>query len=397
MPRFLSSLHPSRAPAFALQYALVLGMFWAAAACTPQFLPLPATETATTLPPTPTLPPLDAPVVESPALVAIRMFDENDGWGVGDSAIVRTINGGVTWHDVSPAPSQYGYSVTTEFIDSMHGWVLVPNPQDFLSGVLFRTADGGANWRESPVPFGGGAIRFLDGRNGWMMASLGAGAGSMAVAVYQTNDAGATWTRTYVNDPNEADADDSLPLGGLKNGITPVDLQQAWIGGVIYEPGRIYLYKTTDGGRTWNQSSVRVPKDYELAEVETPGPIFASSQVAYLPVHLSSQNGVMLAVYASQDGGTSWLTGPTFIPEGGSIDFVSPESGFAWNGTNFYLTRDASKTWIPVRPDVDFTDSFSGMDFVSPQVGFVLTDQGDRGRQLFVTHNAGATWSLVGH
>jgi photosystem II stability/assembly factor-like uncharacterized protein len=46
-------------------------------------------------------------------------------------------------------------------------------------------------------------------------------------------------------------------------------------------------------------------------------------------------------------------------------------------------------------PDVDFTDSFAGMDFVTPQVGFVLSDRGDAEPQVYVTYNSGATWEVV--
>ena len=298
---------------------------------------------------------------------------------------------------MSPTQSEFGYTVTTEFIDAVNGWVLVPNPDDFLSGILFRTGDGGLHWKESPAPFGGGALQFLDNRHGWMMASLGAGAGSMAVAIHVTNDAGATWNTAYTNDPNQPGAGDSLPLGGLKDGISPLDTRRAWIGGVVYEPGRIYLYQTADGGRTWAPSPVAAPEGYELAELETTGPIFVSSQIAFLPVHISSQEGVMLAIFTSRDGGSSWLASPTLIPQGGSVDFVSPETAFAWNGTSFYTTRDAAQNWTPVTADVDFTDSFAGMDFVTAQVGFVLSDQGDRGQHVYVTRDAGATWNLVGH
>ena len=110
----------------------------------------------------------------------MRMFDEDNGWGVGEKAILRTEDGGLHWHDVSPTNvDAFGYAATTEFVDSLRGWVLIPNPEDMLSGILYRSADGGASWNQAPVPFGGGALRFVDGRNGWMMASLGAGAGSM--------------------------------------------------------------------------------------------------------------------------------------------------------------------------------------------------------------------------
>ena len=398
MPRQPNLLLPGPQLAHRLRGLALFGATLVAAACAPQILPVPATEAPTVLPPTPTPPPLNAPVIEAPSLVAMRWFNEDNGWGVSDAAVLRTANGGVTWHDVSPTQaSSYGYSVSAEFIDNLHGWVLVPNPDDWLSGILYRTADGGANWKESPVPFGGGALEFLDNRQGWMMASLGAGAGSMAVAIYQTDDAGATWTRTYINDPNQPGSGDSLPLGGLKNGITPASMQRAWIGGVVYEPGRFYLYQTADSGRTWTPSPLTAPEGYELAELQTPGPIFVNPQVAVLPVHLSSQYGVMLAVYVSRDGGDKWLLSPQFIPQGGSIDFVSPEIGFAWNGRSFYVTHDAAQTWAVISPDMDFTDSLAGIDFVTEQVGFVLSDQGDRGKRLYVTRDAGATWDIVGN
>ena len=66
------------------------------------------------------------------------------------------------------------------------------------------------------------------------MADLGVGAGSMAVSVFQTKDGGATWTRAYTNDPNLEGAGDSLPLGGIKDMLVPLDMNTAWIGGVIY-------------------------------------------------------------------------------------------------------------------------------------------------------------------
>jgi photosystem II stability/assembly factor-like uncharacterized protein len=174
-------------------------------------------------------------------------------------------------------------------------------------------------------------------------------------------------------------------------------MQRAWIGGVIYEPGRIYLYQTSDAGRIWAASPVKAPDGYQEAELETTGPIFATTQIAFLPVHMSSQNGIMLAIYVSRDGGSSWIATPALIPQGGSMDFVSADVGFVWNGTSFYVTNDAAQTWTPITPDVDFTDSFAGMDFVTPQVGFLLSDQGDRGQHVYVTRDSGATWNLVGH
>ena len=244
--------------------------------------------------------------------------------------------------------------------------------------------------------FGAGDMHFLDPNKGWIMESLGAGAGSMGVAIIQTNDGGATWTQTYTNDPNQPNAGNSLPLGGLKDGMTPLDMQSAFIGGVVYTPGTIYLYKTSDSGHSWNQVTIQDPVGYEQADFETVGPTFVTAKDAYLPVHASSQFGVMLAVYASNDGGATWVLTPKLVPQGGSMDFVSASDGFIWNGTAFYVTHDGAQTWTTVTPDVSFGDNFAGMDFVSPTTGFVLTNDVTGTRNLYTTTNGGVNWTLLG-
>jgi photosystem II stability/assembly factor-like uncharacterized protein len=103
----------------------------------------------------------------------------------------------------------------------------------------------------------------------------------------------------------------------------------------------------------------------------------------------------MLAVYVSRDGGTSWLVTPNMIPQGGAMDFVSTQDGFVWNGTNFYVTHDGAQTWTTVSPDVAFGDGFSGMDFVTPNIGFVLTGDASGAHGLYKTNNGGSTWDVL--
>jgi hypothetical protein len=239
-------------------------------------------------------------------------------------------------------------------------------------------------------------MRFLDAKQGWIMASLGAGAGSMGVAIFQSKDGGSTWTQSYTNDPNQPNAGDSLPLGGLKDGLTPIDMQIAWVGGVTYTPGVIYLYESQDSGHSWNLFQLAPPAGYEQAQLETLGPTFVTLGAAYLPVSLASQNGELEAIYVSHNAGTSWVITPTLIPFGGKMDFVSADDGFVWNGTDFYVTKDGAQTWTTVPPDVAFGDSFSGMDFVSPTTGFVVTSDATGNRNLYKTTDGGATWNYLG-
>ncbi len=380
-----------------LRRIAVLLLAFVLVACTPELIPKPITPGPTFPSPTDTPVPLSAPVVTSPGLVKIAMLDENNGWGISDTAVLRTTNGGASWYNLTPANAgKLGFFVASSFVDTQHAWILVPDQNDMLKGMLFRTSDGGVTWSGGAVPFGGGDMHFLDAQHGWMMASLGAGAGSMGVSILQTGDGGVSWSQTYTNDPNQKDAGTSLPLGGLKDGLTPVDMQVAWLGGVTYAPGVIYLYQTQDGGTSWTQATVKVPAGYEQAQFETRGPTFVNPGTAYLPVSVSSQNGVMLVVYSSHDGGKTWVQSPTMIPQGGQMDFVSPQDGFIWNGTSFYVTHDGAQTWNTVNPDVAFAEAFAGMDFVSKTVGFVLTSDASGNHGLYKTTDGGATWNVLG-
>jgi len=193
---------------------------------------------------------INAPLVESPSLVNIHFLNELDGWGVTETQIVRTNDGGITWYNVTPAEiTETGYGVDSFVLDNDHVWVLKQDFENYPnSGFLYRTSDGGATWISVNAPFSGGDINFLDANNGWMLAGLGVGMGSNAVAVYQTTDGGMTWNQTYINDPNNSNARDSLPLGGIKNGLTPLNMRTAWVSGVVYSDGTVYLYRTDDGG-----------------------------------------------------------------------------------------------------------------------------------------------------
>ncbi len=111
-------------------------------------------------PDTPSPARIDAPQVESPAIIELDMFNELNGWAVTDTEIVRTNDGGITWYNVSPPDMvETGYSVDTFFLDNEHAWVQKPDPEKFPnSGKLFRTVDGGSSWDEFTVPFSRGDL-----------------------------------------------------------------------------------------------------------------------------------------------------------------------------------------------------------------------------------------------
>ena len=49
--------------------------------------------------------------------------------------------------------------------------------------------------------------------------------------LFQTSDGGATWLSVYNNDPTRPDSSNSLPLSGIKNGMTFLDANTGWVTG----------------------------------------------------------------------------------------------------------------------------------------------------------------------
>lgn len=339
---------------------------------------------------------IEAARVAAPQLTSIHMQDEINGWGIAETAVLRTDDGGATWYDLTPSGlSEAGYAVEEFFLDPDHGWILVADQNDFMrAGTLYRTQDGGLNWTSNAVPFGGGDLTFLNDLDGWMLADLGGGAGSNAVAVFQTGDGGSTWTRAYINDPNVEGAGDSLPLGGLKFGLVPRDMQTAWIGGVVYSPGTVYLFRTDDGGETWTPVTLPLPESADETALTFESLQFLTPNDAFLTMRMTGDDN-QLAVYVSQDGGDSWSLTPTLIPDGGSVDFVSAEEGVIWSGSQFYVTRDAAQTWSVIPPDILFGETFAQMDFVTSAVGWVITYDTSGRYNLYQTLDSGATWMLL--
>ncbi len=80
-----------------LSLLLFLSLLLTACNITPAPAGQPAEETpAPYSPDTPSPPQIDAPLVEAPSLVSIHFVNSLDGWGVTETQIVRTNDGGIT-------------------------------------------------------------------------------------------------------------------------------------------------------------------------------------------------------------------------------------------------------------------------------------------------------------
>lgn len=243
----------------------------------------------------------------------------------------------------------------------------VPAPSD----TVYRTQDGGMQWYDV-TPSGvtsDTAISgyFMDTSHAWVAATSPASGDSStpptSFTVYRTQDGGRTW------DPSTSI---SISAGGTGT-LDFVDSQHGWLlfsleAGMSHE--EVALYRTTDGGIHWQQVSLTSG---------TPG----TSTPGSLPL-VCDKSGITFS-----DATTGWAGGAC---PGGKL-FL-------------YVTHDAGQTWKPVTlptPSDYPTDLYSQCKcavsrptFVTSQVGFVTVQIYEQSQHmiLYATEDSGATWTL---
>jgi photosystem II stability/assembly factor-like uncharacterized protein len=354
----------------------------------------------------PLLAPPNLPVVPSPALIQINFQDTNNGWGIAANNggfLLRTVDGGATWLNTTPQGlTGIGYSTTLDVLEVNTAWVLVPNA-DFFTGKLYRTTDGGLTWTSFDVPFGGASIQFLDTSTGLAMADRGVGLGSNSVEVFQTSDGGATWLSIFNNDPNRSDSSGSLPLSGIKNGMTFREANNGWVTGTRPVDGEVYLFVTNDGGISWEQQSIPLPPGYGTYQYFPQAPVFFGSD-GFLPLMIYLSNTPDFTFYTTHDGGTTWTGDPTndnSVVTPGRYAFADALHGWCWDGgTTLYSTTDGAQTWTGTLLSLDLTDRLGQIEFVPGTLGqftgWTLTSVDDAGRsQLYKTSDGGRTWTIL--
>jgi photosystem II stability/assembly factor-like uncharacterized protein len=351
---------------------------------------------------------------EQATISDIHMFSKSEGWavaiGVNDTNdhILRTQDGGASWIDATPPdpfdPSMALRKVATSFfLDAGHAWVAyqyMGGPPSTVTPLIWFTADGGQNWSTS-APFdvgqGGdffvpGELQFTDLQHGWLLVHAGNGMSHDYVFIFSTLDGGKTWKR--IVDPWL----DNLSMSCTKTGLAFTDAHNGLVtgdcNGVV--PNSIYLYRTVDGGSTWEP--VRLPIPAKLPDIYTNesnvcgsySPGFAG-QSGWLVVKCNNYGpGVAQTfLYTSIDGGQTWKSHSLPAP----IDFVqflTPDLGWFAGGGRVYLSQDGGQTWQPV----------SGLggegqpDFIDQTAGWMVAKTGDS-ITLVHTSDGGTTWTQL--
>ncbi len=213
-------------------------------------------------------------------------------------------------------------------------------------GTFLRTEDGGQTWQAGVVP-GAEKLDFRDvqafDKNSAILLSAGEPA-----AIYCSNDAGKTWTRTYEN-KSEGVFFDAMDFWDAKHGMAFSDPIA----------GHLLIIHTKDAGRSWQQ----VPsKNIPPAMKGEAG--FAASGTCLTTVGKErvwiGLGGKQARVFASADQGKTWSVSNTPLAQESqtagiySLAFFDAQHGVAVGGdytkpldskANAAITEDGGKTW----------------------------------------------------
>ena len=251
----------------------------------------------------------------------------------GSSDVFKSTDGGVTWRDVRHAGAQ----VTALAIDPTR-------PETVYAGTtrdVLKTVDGGRQWRK-----------------------VDAGLGNAQLSSAQRLRWGPEhWLGALLVDPNRPRTVYALVAGGLfrtTNGGGRWRFERPRLGRFSFlsaaavdpaHPGTVYaswtvrgyggesnLYKTTNGGSSWQRIAVHSAKPSFASlviDAGTPGTIFATDD---------SYPGI----YTSIDGGTSWSVVTLPLQTADGLHVFPGSQGTLYATTNsgaVFTSTDAGATW----------------------------------------------------
>jgi len=287
--------------------------------------------------------------------VAVGLLAALPATAAGQASIDTTAFGALTWRNIGP--QRGGRSVAAAGSTA--------RPQEYWMGTtgggVFKTTDGGDTWVPmSDRYFGGtiGAIAVAETNPDIVYVGGGEypirGNTSHGDGVYKTTDGGRTWRYLGLVETRH--------IAKIKlHPRNPDIVYVAALGPVFGQSPHRGVYKSVDGGRTWNKILSRPGNDstgaVELVmDPSDPNTLYAGLWEAYRKPWLLNSGGPGSGIFKTTDGGKTWkeITRNPGLPKGliGNIGItVSPANPKrVWalveaEEGGVYRSDDGGETW----------------------------------------------------
>ena len=321
-------------------------------------------------------------------------------FGSVGGGVWKSLNSGRTWtpiFDANNVASIGAIAVSTANPDTIYVGTGESDMRDSIAygNGVYKSTDAGKTWKHLGLENTKQIGRIIidpKNPNTVFVAALGnAYASNPDRGVYRSQDGGATWQKVLFKNED---------VGAIDLAFDPVDskIVYATLWNVRRPPWFIYapangpgagIFKSVDGGSTWNEISVGIP-------LEGRGHIgisVPSSNPNRIYAVVDAKEG---GVFISNDAGATWsrLSSDKRLWDRGwyfekvTVDPKNADIVYVMN-TSVYRSTDAGKTWTPIKGAPggdDYHQLWINPD--DPKRMIVASDQG-----AIVTVDGAATWS----
>lgn len=276
-------------------------------------------------------------------LQSVFFIDDNHGWTVGwSNTILRTEDGGNHWNPTSSTINQSMWDIY--FLDQNTGWAVGSD------GAVLKSTDGGKNWTSqiSGTTASLFTVWFIDANTGFIAGEYG--------RRYKTTNGGEDWIEQTKGSDNIKDI-------FFQNGIG-------------YQVGYMKFYKSTDGGDTWNVVYT-FPQDDYLYEVQ-----FLDDNIGFIAGDNYMSDPDEGFVYKTTNGGSSWDKIMIDTKAIYNLHFVNKTVGYAAGGSigtgKIWRTTNAGQSWdqmeyYPTAP----SDNLNSVFFPTLNIGYAVGRSGN--------------------
>lgn len=306
-------------------------------------------------------------------LNSVFFIDSLTGWTVGaQGTILKTIDSGTNWELQYFSSSSHLSSIF--FINPEIGWAVGHDSSS--SGTILKTTNGGINWTQiDNRKYYYSSIYFVNDKLGWVVGSDNFPYDQLKwkywlysgnVYVFSTIDGGLNWALSYATQ------------WYFPGHIQFIDEETGWFTADrrIWQTGDIftysYLYKTIDGGKTWES----ILNTYPMGVIN------------YIKL-INENKGLVqadgLGIFCTRDSGNTWAYYYQDQPWGATF-FLDENDGWTIGHKNYYKTIDGGETWTSY--DKNSFLNFNSAFFLNNQIGLAVGESG----AITKTNDGGITW-----